>query len=441
MASKISKVEAMATEKIPKLVMSFSLTAFVSLFFNAVYNLVDALFVSRGVGDNAMGGVSIVFPFMIIQSAIAQTVGGGAASIVSRLLGKQKAQESGEVTANAMAIFYISAVIVTVLGFIFMNPILSVLGATEDIYPYAKEYFTIMLLGNVFSTGFSSIIRAEGRMTYSLLIWLIPTAVNIILDGVFIFGLEMGVKGAALATVLSQFVSFLMSMFFFVKLSCQNFKGAKLKLGIMKDIITTGLPTFIQMSSLSVMTMLMNKMMSITGGTIGVNAFSYVSKITTFLLVPFNSLTQATAPIIGFNYGANSKSRVKDTVKFSVVVSTAFSVVALAVMPLISKYLIMIFTESTELVTVGAKGLNIISFSLPFTAILLIAGSFYQAVGKKKTSLFLNISPIIFLIPCIIILSKLWGVDGIWWSFVFAYISSFAVTIAVLMINKHNVKN
>lgn len=412
----MSKTEAMANEKIPSLVLRFSLTTFAALFFSALYNIVDAIFVSRGVGDNAMGGVSIVLPFMIIQAAIAQTVGGGAASIISRLLGKKENAGAGEVTLNAMAVFYISAVVIMVFGFIFMNPILSLLGATQDILPFAREYYIIILAGNVFSTGFSSLIRAEGRMVYALLIWLIPTAVNIILDGVFIFGLDMGVRGAALATVLCQFTSFAMSMFFFKRLSCQGFKGARLRLKTVREIIGIGVPTLVQMGSLSVMTMLLNNILSTTGGTMGVNTFAYITRIITFGIVPFNSVTLASSPVIGYNHGAGDRKRVRQTLSFSASICMIYAAAALLTAQLASPQLINIFTDSAELISSGAHGLRIISAALPFVPVTFLAGAYFQAIGKKLPAFLLNVAILAFMLPCALVFSRLWGVDGVWWS-------------------------
>lgn len=188
----IKKNDEMRTQSIPKLITKYSLATFCALFFNELYNIIDTLFVSKGVGDNAMGGVSIIFPFMIIQGAVAQTIGSGSASIISRLLGKKEYEKAGNITIHAMFAFYLTSVVITIAGFIFMNPLLRLFGATQEIMSYAEEYFTIILIGNVFSTGFSSIIRAEGKMLYSLLIWLIPTAINVALDAVFIYALDMG---------------------------------------------------------------------------------------------------------------------------------------------------------------------------------------------------------------------------------------------------------
>ena len=159
-----SATAALGEEPVPRLVLRFAATTMAALLLNAVYTLTDTLFVSWGVGENAMGGVSVVFPFVILQGAISTALGGGAASIISRKLGEGKKQEAGEVTLNAMLAFYSSAILITILGLALLNPLLEVMGVTGELLPYAKQYFTILLAGNVFSTGFSSIIRAEGKI-------------------------------------------------------------------------------------------------------------------------------------------------------------------------------------------------------------------------------------------------------------------------------------
>ncbi len=426
-----SKTQRMETDKIPSLIMRFSLTTFVALFLNALYNIVDSLFVSRGVGDNAMGGVSIVFAFMIIQAAIAQTVGGGAAVLVSRFLGQKEEDKAGEVTLNAMAVFYISALLVSLLGFIFMNPILSFLGATEDVFPYARQYFLIILAGNVFSTGFSSIIRAEGQMIYALLIWLIPTAVNIIFDAVFIFGFKWGVSGAALATVLCQFVSFSMSVVFFLKLSQQKFKGARLSIKTIKEILPLGLPTLVQMSSLSVLIMFLNKTISSVGGTTAINTFAYVSKIIIFAMVPFNAVSQAVSPVVAFNQGAKNFERVKKTLNFSILICLVYALAAMALSQSISPYFIQIFTQNSQLILSGAQAIRITALALPFAPISIILGTYFQARGRKIQAFILNFSILAFMLPITLVFAKLWSVKGVWWSFLPACLLAALLSFAV----------
>lgn len=401
MDSKKDKALEMETKSIPKLVINYSAVTFCALFFNELYNIVDTLFVSKGIGDNAMGGVSIIFPFMLIQGAVAQTVGAGAASIVSRLLGKKEYEKAGNVTANAMCIFYITAFIITVLGLIFINPLLTLFGATGDILPYAKEYFTIILIGNVFSTGFSSIMRAEGRMVYSLLIWLIPTAINIALDALFIYGLDMGVKGAALATVISYFSSFAMCIIFFKKLSVQSFKIISIQMSIIREIIALGIPMLLQLGGVSLLFMVINKTLALKGGTSYLNAFAYAGKIITFAIVPYNAVSTAVSPIISYNFGADKKVRVKKSFNFSLMICEMYSVIGISIAAVLSEYLIRIFTADNNIILLGGEMLKSVSPALLFLPAILLTGSYFQATGKK-TAAFLS-NGLILILACVLI--------------------------------------
>lgn len=401
MDSKKDKALEMEAKSIPKLVINYSAVTFCALFFNELYNIVDTLFVSKGIGDNAMGGVSIIFPFMLIQGAVAQTVGAGAASIVSRLLGKKEYEKAGNVTANAMCIFYITAFIITVLGLIFINPLLTLFGATGDILPYAKEYFTIILIGNVFSTGFSSIMRAEGRMVYSLLIWLIPTAINIALDALFIYGFDMGVKGAALATVISYFSSYVMCIIFFKKLSVQSFKMISIKRNTIREIIALGIPMLLQLGGVSLLFMVINKTLALKGGTSYLNAFAYAGKIITFAIVPYNAVSTAVSPIISYNFGADKKVRVKKSFNFSLMVCEIYSVIGIIIAAVLSEYLIRIFTADDNIIFLGSEMLKSVSPALLFLPAILLTGSYFQATGKK-TAAFLS-NGLILILACVLI--------------------------------------
>lgn len=414
----------METKPISKLILSYSSATFFALFFDALYNIVDTLFISHGVGDNAMGGVSVIFPFMMIQAAIAQMVGGGAAALTAKHLGEKDYRKAGSITANAMLIFYSTAVITAVLGFIFMTPILRLSGVTDDISPYAKEYFSIILIGNVFSTGFSSIIRAEGRMGYSLAIWLIPTAVNIFLDYIFISILDMGVKGAALATVIGYFTSFLMSVIFFTKISCQDFNNIKINFQTAKDIVIIGIPTLIQMSSMSLIFLLINRLLSKFGGSTAVNTFAYISKIAVLAVVPVNAAAQAVSPIISYNYGADNKARIRSTVNFSLLATEAYSLLAVIAVLFIPKAFIRIFTDNYEIINEGSKALQIISPALIFIPLTIILSSYFQSTGQKTKAIFSSAGIIVFLLILLLILPNIYSVNGIWMSIAIACILS-----------------
>lgn len=421
----------LGTEKIPKLFFSFSVTVLAGLVLNSVYTLTDTLFISHAVGDNAMGGVSLILPFTILQGAISTTVGSGASAIVSRKLGEGKSEEAGNVTFNAMMVFYVSAIIITVFGFIFMNPLLEILGCTGELETYAREYFTIILAGNVFSTGFSSVIRAEGKMTYGLLIWVIPISINIVLDALFILGLNMGVKGSALATVICQFTSFLMSVIFFTRFTAQKFKGVRISRSTASEIIGIGLPSLIQTGSLSVMSALFNNSLSIVSGEIGINAFAYISKVVAFGLSPLTAFSSALVPIVSYNFGAKKHERVKQTVRCAFKTSIIYSFAALVLVQAIPQLLIGIFTDSEEIINPASSGMRIISFSLLFAAVPMITGGFYQSLGKKGGAFIMFSAILIFAVPLLLILPELMGLNGVWLSYTLA--SVFAAALGIGM--------
>lgn len=397
MSDSAAKTKKMGTESLPKLLLKYSSVTFCALLFSSLYNIADTLFVSYGIGDTAMAGVSVVYPFMILQGAFAQTVGSGAGTLVSKYLGEKNYEKAGEVTASAMAVFYITTATLGALSIVFCPIVLKLLGAEGEIYPYARDYLIIIAAGNVFSTGFSSIIRAEGRMGYSLLIWLIPTAFNILADYIFIFVFDMGVKGAALATVGAQLISFLMSVIFFWRISCQRLKGAKPSIKTIKNIIALGIPVLLQMGGMSVIFIVVNNCLSYFLTAAWVSAFAYVGKIATFFIIPFNALIQAASPIISYNHGAGNTQRISKTLRYCVVALYAYSLAAVVVIRFVSPQLMGIFTKSCEIVSIGSNALNIIAFAAFFLPPVLIIGTYFQAVGNKKKSLWVNLLLIVIL--------------------------------------------
>ncbi len=413
-------LKALGEDRISRLVLRFSSATLVSLLLNALYGLSDALFVSWGVGDNAMGGVSVVFPFILLQSAVSTAVGGGAASLVSRRLGEGDASAAGEVTINAMSLFYGSALLLTVLGFVFLDPLLSAMGVTAELYPYAREYFMILLAGNVFSTGFSSIIRAEGKMLYALLIWVIPITINIALDALFILVFGWGVRGSATSTVACQFASFSMSMLFFSRFSAQTFKGVRLKARRMLEVLAVGLPSLVQVGSLSIISALLNHVLASSGGAAGVTAYAYISRVFAFALVPFTAVTQALAPILGYNYGAKNHARVKSAVLFCAALCLFYALFALLALEAFPRAFIGVFTKNEALLSLGENGLRIMAASLVFAPFPILAGAAFQAVGQKTWALVFYAANLVFLVPATLVFAKLFGVYGVWWAYVLA---------------------
>lgn len=431
MADKIQKTAEMRTKSIPQLIIKYSLSTFAALFFNELYNIVDTVFVSRGVGDNAMGGVSIIFPFMLIQGAISQTIGSGAATMVSKYLGKKDYEKAGNTTVNAMLAFYSISILITILGLIFINPLLRLFGTTDEIMPFAKEYFTIILLGNVFSTGFSSIIRAEGKMLYSLLIWLIPTAVNVSLDAVFIYRLHMGVKGAALATVICYFTSFLMWVIFINRLSVQKLKKPEISFKIIKNIITLGIPMLLQLGSISILFALINKVLSLNGGTPDINTFAYVNKILSLAIVPFNAVATAISPIISYNHGAMAIKRINKTFNSSIIICEIYALLGLVCAFTLSGSILKIFTDDTQIINSGITALKALSLAMPFLPVTLISGTYFQAMEQKTNAITSNSLLLIFALVCIIIFTAVLGIQAVYFSISVACILSCTASVII----------
>lgn len=421
----------MRTKSIPQLIIKYSLSTFAALFFNELYNIVDTVFVSRGVGDNAMGGVSIIFPFMLIQGAISQTIGSGAATMVSKYLGKKDYEKAGNTTVNAMLAFYSVSILITVLGLIFINPLLRLFGTTDEIMPFAKEYFTIILLGNVFSTGFSSIIRAEGKMLYSLLIWLIPTAVNVSLDAVFIYRLHMGVKGAALATVICYFTSFLMWVIFINRLSVQKLKKPEISFKIIKNIITLGIPMLLQLGSISILFALINKVLSLNEGTPDINTFAYVNKILSLAIVPFNAVATAISPIISYNHGAMAIKRINKTFNSSIIICEIYALLGLVCAFTLSGSILKIFTDDTQIINSGITALKALSLAMPFLPVTLISGTYFQAMEQKTNAITSNSLLLIFALASIIIFTAVLGIQAVYFSISAACILSCTASVII----------
>lgn len=412
-----SKTDALSNGHIVPVFLRFFATTFAALFFGALYNLADAVFVSRGVGADAMGAVSVVLPFTILQGAIAQALGGGAASIVSRCLGRGDRQAAARATATAMAVFYSTAVVITVLGLLFTEPILRLFGATDTLLPMARSYFVILLAGNVFSTGFSSIIRAEGRMRYALLIWLIPTSVDMLLNAVFIFGMGLGVRGAALSTVIGQAVSCAMAVYYFTRLSVQDFHAVRPGLRLFGKIALLGLPVLVQMGGLSLITFAVNHWLSRLDGTQGVNLFAYIARIASFGILPFTAAAQAASPLVGYNLGAGNKRRVRQTAVVACVACVLWAAAALLFVQLVPSVPMRIFTDDSAWIDSGAQVLRIVVLALPFVFLPMLLGALFQAAGQTAGALFLNALPLVLIVCAAGVLGSRWGTLGIWWAF------------------------
>ena len=421
---------------ISKLIWKMTIPSVIGVMAYNLYNIFDTLFISQGVGMDAVGGVAISFPLFVFLSAVSSTLGTGAASVISRALGENDKERATKNAANTFVVFYVSAILVTVFGLLYLEPLLHAMGVTETILPYARSYTRIILFGAVTSTGFSNLIRAEGDSKYAMLIWVIPMSANIILDPIFIFGLKMGVVGAAVGTVAGQAISMLMSINFFflsgrstLKFRFCHFRPDKKIIG---EIITIGIPSFLQLSGYSISIMIVNQFLRGYGGDLPISTYGIVSKINTFILFPVMGLVQGIQPIIGYNNGAQKYERVRETLFRGSIISVIYGSIAYLVIWCFPNCILNIFTNDTSVLQLGAYVLRITNAGIMFTALQNVLATYFQSIGKKMIALFLVIcNQVICFIPALIILSKLWGLQGIWWGFPISGVVALIISILI----------
>ena len=431
----MSKSNQMVTEKTSTLLMRFSLPAIVGLLVNALYNIVDSIFVGQGVGDLALAGVTVTLPMITIYMAFIMLIGMGATSLISIRLGEEKADEAEKIIGNALTLFLIVGLSLTVLGLIFMDPILIYFGASVDVLPYARDYMRVILIGSIFlalGTGMNNFIRAEGKPKIAMNTMLIGTVTNIILDYVFIFVFKWGITGAAAATTISYAVTTTWVLYHFIsgnstlKLKLENLRLQGI---LVKSVIAIGFPTFVLQATASVQQLILNKSLASYGGDTALAVIGVIMSITTFLVMPAMGISQGAQPIIGFNHGPKRYDRVKEVLKLAIISATGIVTVGFVISKIWPVQLISIFNDNPQLIEMGVHGMGIFFKFLPLIGMQMISTSYFQAVGKPNQATLLGLSrQIIIFIPLLVILPRYFGLEGIWWSAPFSDLGAFIMT-------------
>lgn len=413
-----------------------ALPATVAMGVNALYNLVDTIFIGRGVGALAIGGVGIAFPVQILFLAVALMVGIGSASVISRMLGKGNEERAARAVGNAVVMIFILSSLLAGGVAIFLDPILRILGATEELLPYAREYLVTILPGAPFlATAIASnhIVRSEGKAKTAMAIMLVGAGLNIILDPIFIFGFGLGVRGAALATVTAQFVSFLLAVSFYATDRSAlpiRLKHLRLQWSVIPEVTALGLAPFVRQFGQSLFIIIVNNALGTFGDELAISAFGVIHKLLIFALMPLVGIAQGFQPIAGYNYGARKMARVRKVVRLANATAVAISFVYFAMVMLFPRTIFSIFTSDPELLAIGSEAMRIVLIAIPLIGMQIIGAVFFQAVGKALPSLILSMSrQIILLIPLVLILPRFFGVYGVWAAFPTADVVATTVTL------------
>ena len=415
--------QILGTEPIGKLLLKYSVPAIIGMMVNALYNVVDRMFIGNipGVGPMAITGLGVTMPISTIILAFGMLVGVGAATNMSIKLGQGRKEEAENIIGNSMSLSVIISIFITVIGTIFSDSILKSFGASDATLFYAKAYIGIILFGTIFSIlgmMFNNLIRGDGNPKLSAIIMGVGCATNIVLDALFIFGFNMGIQGAALATVISQGVTALWGLSYYLRgKSNIKFRKETLKLNIdsVKMIFAIGSAPFAMQIAASMVQVLNNNALSTYGGDLSIGAMATISSITMIFLMPSFGLVQGMQPIVGFNYGAKNYDRAKKTFKITVLASTLFFVVGAIAIQFAPQVLVGMFNKDAELMSITVNGLRKYAFAIPVIGMSIVGTNYIQSIGKAKAAMLLSLlRQVIILIPMILILPKFIGLDGVW---------------------------
>ena len=410
-------------EKISKLLMEFSIPAIIGMVVNTLYNIVDRMYIGniKDIGGLALTGVGITMPIMTIIMAFGMLIGIGTSARISLKLGEHKREEAEKHLGNAFTLIIIASVLITIIGLVFMHKILGLFGASADTEIYAREYMQIIFFGTIFnmlSFGLNHSIRSDGSPKVAMLSMLIGAGTNIILDPIFIFVFGMGVRGAAIATVISQIVSTIWILYYFTK-GKSNLKIKREYLSLDKAIVLSifsiGVSPFSMQIAQSIVQVLANNALKTYGGDLAIGAMTIINSVAMIFMMPIFGLNQGSQPIIGYNYGAEKYKRVKQAVKSATIVATIIVSIGWIITQAAPHLLISIFNRDEQLVGIASTGMRIFLFMLPVVGAQVISSNYFQSIGKAKISMFLSLlRQVILLIPCLIILPKIFGLTGVW---------------------------
>ena len=431
----------LANDKIGRLLIKLSLPAIISMLVHAVYNTVDTIFVGQWVGTLGIGAIAVVLPIVMLIMALTQTVGIGGASIISRRMGAGNRTEVGQTLGNMVLLTLLLGVVIQMVGLFALTPLLRVFGTTDALLPLARQYFQIILLAGplmTFSMAVNDAVRAEGNAKMAMLTMIAGAVLNIILDPIFIYVLKMGIRGAAIATVLSMGLSSILLLLYFASGRSEipfGLRHMRFRIDILKEMVSVGSSAFVRVGAMSFMVALLNHTLIHYGGDMGIATFGVVFRLLSFIFMPIMGLTMGLQPVVGFNYGCRQFPRVRQSIKWTMIASIIVATTGFLVVLFFPGAIMEIFTKDPGLVASGINALRLCMFLMPLAGCQVVGASFFQALGKAVPALLLSLSrQVLVLIPLIILMPRFYGLNGVWLSFPVADLITFIITMALVLV-------
>ncbi len=430
----------LGTKPVGKLLLQYALPAMIAMTAASLYNIVDRVFIGQGVGAMAISGLAITFPFMNLTAAFGAGIGVGASTAISVKLGQKDYATAQNILGNTFCLNLIVGIGLSIICLLFLTPILRFFGASDQTLPYAHEYMVIILLGNVISHmyfGMNALLRAASKPKQAMFATIFTVIMNVVLDALFILGFGWGIRGAAIATILSQLMALCWQMKLFSnKNELLHFKRGiyRLKKKLVEHILAIGVSPFLMNVCACVVVIFMNNQFVRFGGDLSVGAYGIANGIAMVFVMFVIGVNQGMQPIAGYNYGAQKFDRLRKVVNLAIVFATAIMVTGWLIALFLPYYCARMFTTDPTLINMSIKAIRIVMVFFPFIGFQMVTTNFFQCIGKVKVSIFLSLSrQMLILLPLLAVMPMWWGIDGVWYSMPISDLSA-AIIAAVIMV-------
>ena len=440
MASGSSIPTELGTERVGKLLKQYALPAIIAQTASSLYNMVDSIFIGQGVGPLAISGLAVTFPLMNLSTAFGTLVGAGAATMLSVLLGQKNYKAANKVLGNTVSLNILIGLIFMIVSLAFIDPILYFFGASENTLPYAREYMKIILYGNIITHlyfGLNAAMRSSGSPKKAMGLTIFTVVFNTILDPIFIFVFDMGIAGAAWATVIAQTVAMCVVLHHFSDKSRPfHFEKGLFRIDtrVAKDSLAIGMGPFLMNAAACLVTLFINQQLRKYSGDMGIGAYGICNRFIFMFAMICMGLNQGMQPIAGYNYGARKYSRVKEVFWRTAALATIMTTICFIIGVFIPEMAVGIFTHDEELMNLSSRAMRIMLIVFPIVGFQMISTNFFQSLGMVRKSVILSLSrQILFLLPLLYLLPINFGADGVWISFPISDAMATVLTIILLM--------
>lgn len=434
----------LGTKPVGRLLRKYALPAIVAMVAASLYNMVDSIFIGQGVGALAIAGLAITFPFMNLSAAFGAAIGVGSCTFISMKLGQRDYAIANKILGNCMMLNIVVGLCFGGICLLFLDPILRFFGASDNTLPYARDYMQIILCGNVFTHlyfGLNAVLRSASKPRHAMYATIFTVVFNTILDPIFIYGLDLGIRGAAFATVLSQFLALSWQWKLFSnknELLHFDYSLFRLDKPIVKNIIGIGISPFAMNACSCIVVIFVNTCLMKHGGDLAVGAYGIANRIGFVFVIVAMGVNQGMQPIAGYNYGAQNYDRLRKVVKLAISCATVVCTVGFLVAMFAAHPCARLFTKDESLINLASTAIRMMMMMFPIVGFQIVVTSFFQSIGKAKVSMFLSLSrQLLFLVPALAIFSEIWGLWGIWSAMPFS--DALATVVAAVMMKKSSV--